>query len=295
MGLRVGGWLKLSYQNYGEGLVMRVDEKTISDDRAQAVKIEISTDRYVEAITDYVADVLPAPDSRLLSPQPLVHPKFVEIPRLLLNDGIGERVYMALLAGRKSKFETASVVWASVGGGPYRCVQRVNSFTRTGLLTGALGRTAPVDDIDSFSVAVDSADTAISQPGSDAEWRRGVCLAFIEGEIISYRSVNVYAGYVVISGLIRGFAGTANYSHASGSVVHFIARDRLVGFTSSLFNVKDTVSFKAQSSTGLADFPLAGVAAIPVTLTGASMRPIPPLNLTINGQSAHWFWRTGTV
>jgi hypothetical protein len=89
-----GGWVRFTTASLGQTLLMRVIKKSIPDDRAQIVELDVETDRYYAAVLGYTPDDVPGPDEYDQVPRQLLAVRVVELPRELAADDVGqESVY----------------------------------------------------------------------------------------------------------------------------------------------------------------------------------------------------------
>lgn len=114
-------------------------------------------------------------------------------------------------------------------------------------------------------------------------WWLGNKIAFINQEIISFRSTTVLsAGQVRLNGIIRRRFGDVMQDHGAGSEIFMMRRRAVHGSTLPTLAADDEIAFKVRGGTRWGFFPEAEVAAQRMIVRNLTARPLGPANLFIN-------------
>lgn len=108
--IKAGGWVRFTTAALGQTLLLRVISKSIPDDRAQVIDLEVETDRFYAAVLGYTPDDVPGPDEYEQVPRQLLGARIIELPRELVQDDPGPEnlklPHFGVLAARLSPFDT---------------------------------------------------------------------------------------------------------------------------------------------------------------------------------------------
>lgn len=305
--LVVGGFVRFTYADYAETLLMRVMEKRVPRDRSQAVRLKLQSDRYQDAVLGYTADDVPGPDDDLgVDPGGAAEWEVIELPQQLVQDDPGRQniaqPYFGAFATRRvaGKLDSRLQVYASGDGSSYERVvdQKSGVWAVQGTLAAALAF-GPLVDLDAeivINIPSDHHDRkpATCAPGDIAAFYRGDCLLYVGGEWIGYHLVqfDTPTGSVTLQKLIRSRFGSVVASHAAGDPVWLISRKALLAYTSTAFRLSvsaadNDVFLKLRTGTKTTMFPLADVPAKTLNVVGVTPQPCPPGNLRFNVSSIY--------
>ncbi|MFZ2643463.1 MAG: hypothetical protein WA117_20900 [Verrucomicrobiia bacterium] len=208
------------------------------------------------------------------------------------------------LFARNDAVTSTFALWSSSGGESY-VLQPLGAarYATLGLVgTAYPAETAMIDESVGFDVLLQGYDTIEGITEWDAQ--ADALLAFVGNEIMSVRDVTVTdVNRVLLKGQRRGRYCTPLEAHAIGDAVLFIRRDQLKLICDPLrFRHGDPYSgwtWKFQPIWFNRATPLDEISpmAEPVFVTSKSCRPMPHINLSVNGQyrTAQCTWGSDMV
>jgi hypothetical protein len=289
--ITVGSFIRFTYQDHDQTILFRVLSKTTPEDRAVSVDLEVMSDRYYDAISEYEPDEDPASEETEIAPALVHHGRVVELPNPLLpNRAETDEIYLAAIAARNSGTSVKLKVFASESGDPYRRVNVLKSFARTGQLAGAYAASSVIDT-SAAGILVDligpdnAAVVDATFPSvTTRQWMRGELLLLIGDEWMSYKTATIVsATQVRLTNIRRGLFGTTAATHADNAQILVIKRKLITPFTSETFRKGEVIDFKLAPATNRATTPLADITPLTVTLAGRNKRPLDPINLRVGG------------
>jgi hypothetical protein len=298
-GVEPGGFVRLTYQGYVTTLLMRVQQMTWPDADAQAVELDLATDRYTDAILDYQPDDPAIVESELIDPVPLHAVKFVELPRALADD-FGQGSWLGVLAARADAYTSRVQVWGSDDGADFVKLGGVRSFARTGTLAYAwngytYGNWLLAPDGFDIIVNMDGHDRDWpAEAGSERAWLGGRFLVFINDEIVTYKTATLAGNLVTLHRIRRGLGGTPRQAHAAGSRVFMVRRADLPAVRlKPQWESGESIEFRAVSGTAAAMMPLSSTSGEEVEVMARRHRPHEPSGVRVNGDSTSPLYSTG--
>jgi len=297
----VGSFVRFTYADYNQTLLLRVVEKRTPRDRSMSVRFKLESDRYQDAVLGYQPDDVPGPDDDLaVDAQGAADWQIVELPMQLVQDDPGSQSvsvpWFGVFAARKAGLDARIAVWASRDGGSYNRVvlQKSAVWAVSGTLVNPLNVGPLADTASDILITVPAAHAdkrpATGSPGDNLALWRGDYLLYIDGEWIAYREA--YAShdtgtdtyYVNLLGCVRARFGSPMASHASDAKCWMIARKNLKAYTNAAFRLAsdsadNDVFFKLTAGTRSTWFPLGDVTAKTLNVVGITPQPVPPANL----------------
>lgn len=302
MGKEVGQFVRVTWENWGYTLLVRLTRRRVESDRSMTVEFEGRAEGYTAAVLPYVEDPppVPVPDYGFPDPGSIDGPgvpappveahaiRIVELPRLLLRaEDDPTRSYCAALVARGSLFDVRADAWLSIDGGTsYRDVAGFRAFAVRGTLAADV---AVAGSLDPNPVVVDltgpDGRASIFPPLDDHAAETLDLLLFVGDEIMAAGAIAIVtATQISISGVRRGIADTLSAAHATGAEVFLMPRSGLVPFSDPQISAGRSVHWKVTPGNHTDILDLADADAIAQTLTGRTPRPLAPLDLLINRQ-----------
>lgn len=205
-----------------------------------------------------------------------VNPPVVFEPSLTLTNG-QPQIWAAVSGG--ANFGGAHV-WASLDNTTYDHIGVIQTPARQGVLTAALPSLAGIDTANTLAVDM-SMSRAELLSGSQDEANSGVTLCYVDGELLSYQTVNLSGVNTYnLSYLVRGLHGSAVNAHAAGkpfariddAVFKYPYNPEWIGKTIYL-------KFLAYNPFGAGAQSLADAQAVAYTIKGAPLPPVKNLAL----------------
>ena len=307
--LKPGGFIRFTYANYNETLLMRIKKVVVASDRSQSVKLWVESDLYQDAVLGYTADDPPGPDDDLgVDPGGALNWQIVELPAALVADDAGAQnitvPWFGVFAARSSALDTRLAVYASDDGAAYKRVvlQKSGLWAVFGTLDAALTLTPSVDTAADLLIRIPAGQADFrpksATPGDNAALWRGDYLLYVGGEWIAYReayaSVDALTGdrLVNLHGIVRHRFGAVIAEHAAGAGCWMIRRADLKAYTNKAFRLSsepldNDVWFKVTTGTKTTWYPVGDVAAVSLNIKGVTPMPVPPVNMRFNASSIH--------
>ena len=289
-GLLPGAFVRLTYADYDTTIIVRILSRKVAEDRSQAVEFEVRADGYYNEIVPYVADRPPVGDVPGISPQVALFSQVFELPFGLARSSTDRTLpQLAGLVARAGGLEVKWLLYGSDDAGVnYDEVAHSRRFALSGTLAADYPATETLDD-GSGGLLIDlvgpdgPADLAATNERGRLRLR---LLVFAGSEIMAYReAVLISTTRVRLLGLRRGCYDTEAAAHLAGDPVAIIARRDLRDFTDPVFAAGDAIDFKVATATAAATLDLALPPAQSLTLLNRTARPLPPLNVRVNGQT----------
>lgn len=289
-GIRPGEFIRFTFQEHDEVVLFRVKRRSVSDDRSLAVELEVETDRYYDAISEYEPDDAPGTELALLDPEPALEVRAIELPDQLVEDSDEKgKIWVAVLGARSSALQTKAIVFTSEDGTSYKRSDTGRSWALYGrIVTNSLtGLTVDRGD----GILLDLTDLH-GDPVVDRAWPsttfkgmlRHQSLLFINDEILSYQTATVVSPTrVQLTNIRRALFGTSKQTHDAGDVVLSVREAKLRPVRLGRFDQGEDAYFKLSPATAAAKVPLSEISAEVLPLTGRTRRPMPPGNVRING------------
>lgn len=293
--IAVGSFVRFTYANYAQTLLMRVVKKSVPSDRSQAVHLWLESDLYQDAVLGYTADDVPGPDDDLdVDAGGAAEWEIVELPPALVSDDAGAQnlslPWFGVFASRASAMDTRLAVYAAADGATFKRValQRQGVWAVFGELEVA------VDEATNFlfvvRVPAGQADfrPPLGAPGDVAAMWRGDNLLYIEGEWLSYDSATIAVDgdtyLVTLANVVRCRFGAGMAIHLAGARCWMIAKKKLKAYTNAGFRLgadasDNDVWFKVTTGTKTTWFPVGDVTPRVTNVKGATVQPCPPANL----------------
>jgi len=280
-----GNFIRLTYQDYGFDLVMRVTAMRWPEDRAQTVEIDVFTDQYGDAITEYTPEAIPENESNEIDVVPATLLRIIEVPAALRGNRLPNHPHVLPLLARPNQYSTLYRVYSSERGGPYRKVGQNTVFCRVGTLAADYLTNG-------FSVDPGATGMVLNIAGTDTDflsttdngYERGDLLIFLDDEILTYETATyITPSQVRLTNIARGQYDTLMANHYAGATAYIVQSELVHTISHRTYAVGDTISFKIAPSTGKYQVPLNEVTPIVITLTGKSIAPRSPTNLLANG------------
>ncbi len=289
-GILPGAFVRLTYQDYDTTIIVRVLTRKVSEDRSQAVEFDVRADGYYNEIVPYVADRPPVAAPPDVSPQVALYSQILELPFGLAPSSTDRALpQLAALVARASGLDVKWLVYDSDDDGVnYDEIAHSRRFAIYGTLAAGYPVTETLDDGSSgLLIDLPGPDAATDIEATDERGRlRLRLLVFAGAEILAYRdAVLVSATRIQLLGLRRGCYDTAAVAHLAGDPVCLIRRRDLRDFTDPVFAAGDVIDFKVATATAAATLDLALPPAQALTLVNRTARPLPPLNVRVNGQT----------
>ena len=286
-GIEPGDFVRLTYADYQETLIMRVMSRKVEADRSQEVQFELRADGYFNEVLAYTPDVPPAPDRPVINPQPPAFQRLLELPYGLVPASTDHnKPQLTALIARASALDVRYRVYTSEDDTTYDEDSHSRLFCIYGTLDAAVPLTNTLDDgTDGIVIHFPGPDGGPDlETTGEAGRLKMRMLAFIEDEIIAYRDVQIIsANSARLVGLRRGCYDTLMAAHVVGTPVAIIPRRDLHVWTDSTYEESASVYIKVATATARSTLDLGDVASTDVTLVNRTGRPLPPLNLRIDG------------
>ena len=286
VGINPGDFVRLTYAEYADTLVMRVISRKVDSDRSQQVAFDLRAEGYYSEVELYTADHPPVPANPDIEPEPLLYQNVLEVPYGLVPAGRSTlEPQLTVLAARASALDVRYIVYSSEDDTTYDRVGHSRRFAIYGTLAANVALMNTLDDGASglliecpgVEAAIDVATT------TDAGRLRQRLLVFLENEIIAYRDAAVIsATQVQLTGLRRGCYDTIIAAHAAGAPLAIVARADLLVWTDAVYEQGAEVFIKAASATGLSELDLSDAGEVDLTLVNRTGKPLAPVNLQIN-------------
>ena len=289
-GILPGDFVRLTYEDYDTTIIVRVLSRKVSEDRSQAVELDVRADGYYSDIVPYVADRPPVAEPPEISPQVALYSQVLELPFGLAVSSTDRTLpQLAALVARASAMDVKWLLYDSDDDGvDYDEIAHARRFALYGTLAADYPATETLDDgAAGLLIDIGGPDGAAAVDATNERGRlRLRLLVFAGAEILAYRdAVLVSATQIQLLGLRRGCYDTDSIAHASGDPVSIIARADLRDFSDPVFATGDAIDFKVATATAAAALDLALPPAQSLTLVNRTARPLPPLNVTVNGQT----------
>ncbi len=285
-GIEPGSFVRLTYADYLETIIMRVMSRKVEADRSQEVQFELRADGYFNEIVVYTPDLPPAPDRPVIVPLAPSFQRILELPYGLVpaRDDHTKPQLVALVA-RASGLDVRYRVFTSEDNTTYDQEFRSRTFCTYGTLDAAVPLTNTLDDGAGILIHFPGPDGGLDlETTGEAGRLKMRMLAFIEDEIIAYRDVQIVsANQARLVGLRRGCYDTLIATHAVGAPVAIIPRRDLHIWTDATYETGADIFLKVATATAQATLDLGDVAATEMILTNRTALPLPPINLRING------------
>lgn len=282
-----GDFVRLTYQDYQDTIIMRVMSRKVEADRSQEVQFELRADGYYNEVLAYDPDVPPAPDVELIEPAAPAFQRILEVPAGLVSVRHDQnRPQFTALVARGSALDVQYFVYSSDDGTDYEETLNSRFFCVYATLGAPLAATRTLDDgTDGVLLNFPATDGVLDLlTTSEAGRLKSRLLVFIEDEILSYRDVVIISSNQArLVGLRRGCYDSLAAAHTSGIDVAIIRRRDLHIWTDSTYDKGQNVHLKVATATVKAMMDLAEVADTVVTVANRTTRPLPPMNLRING------------
>ena len=197
---------------------------------------------------------------------------------------------------RASGFDTRLRLYSSNDSETYRQVTRTANFAVYGTLAANYGLTNLLDDSGvGLLLDLPGPDGSDALATTDEIGRLTMTLlVFVEDEILSYRDVQIVSPTRVrLLGLRRACYDTLAAVHAAQTAVLILASDDLKPFTSADYQKNAEVFLKAATAMSGTALDLSDAPEIDLTLINRTARPLPPLNLRVNGAGNQPTFRAG--
>jgi hypothetical protein len=288
--LRPGSVFKLNWPPLGiTGMVCRVGEIRYGDLLKNRIDIDAVEDIFGLAETAYsappattwsdpVVDV-EAPDAEAL----------IELPYHFI--GADER-YVATLAMRSSGLDLGYEVWSDRDGDSTLdaiLTNTVQQFAPSGVLTAEYEKCTDALDATGFSVQ-NGRDLNLLESINAAQRDAGVNIALIRSvngdEFVGWQTVagNSGGSTATITNVVRGVLDTVPLTHPAGSRVWFFTEG--FGIADETEYPEDiTVLAKLLPFNGKGTLDIADAAELECVLDSRALKPYPPGNVKVNGES----------
>jgi hypothetical protein len=284
-----GDLLKLLYGGAGvppAGLILRLTEKNLGAAEAAVVDLNFAEDRSALASVLYVSpDEVWAQEQDLESEAiPIANSRMIELPRNLTDD---YTITLSPIAARVDVVtDLFNIFRAPSEIGDYKQIGSDPNFAIAGsVAVNYPAATLVIDDFVGLLVDLSpiDGDALVSLAEDDAVLE--TMLLFVDDEIMSVRDViPVTSSRVKFLGLVRARADTVRSAHNVGGGVLILSRDQLYSLRKGYFSNGSTHSFKYQPSVAGAPLDMSTIDPLPpYTVTARSRRPLPPINVAING------------
>ncbi len=286
-GIEPGAFVRLTYSDYAETLVMRVMSRKVEADRSQSVQFELRADGYYNEILPYTPDVPPQPDVPLVYPQPPLFQRILEVPLGLIPVRDDQnKPQLTALVSRGSGLDIRFRVYSSEDNTTYDEDHHSRLFCTSGTLAAPLALGTTLDDgAGGILINFPGVDNGLDLETTSEPGRLKMrLLVFVEDEIIAYRNVVIVGPTQArLVGLRRGCYDTLMAAHAAGSAVAIIRRRDMRLWTDASYERNALVYLKIGTDTAMASLDLAQVNNTSITLTNRTACPLAPINLRING------------
>ena len=297
VGVEVGDFVRLTYAAWSTTIIMRVERRKVDADRAQVVEFDLVADGYFAEITTYVPDHPPRPPAVLAEPQPPLYARVIELPWPLANPALDRQApQLAPLVARASALDVRLRIYSSADNTTYDQVARTANFAVYGTLAADYGLSNLLDDsATGMLVNLPGPDGSDALATTDEVGRLTMTLlVFCEDEILSYRDVQVVsATQVRLLGLRRACYDTLAATHVAETPLVVLAAADLRAFTDASYQKNVEVFLKPATGFPGAVLDLSDAPEIDLTLINRTARPLPPLNLRVNGVGNNPTFRSG--
>jgi len=292
-----GDLVKLNYADYVSALILRLTEKNLPDAASAVTDLSFAEDRSGAASVLYVSpDEVWAQEQDLESEAiPTSQSTIVELPQGLIGD---YTITLSPLAAPADLVSDSFAIWrAPTETGNYKQIGLDPNFAIFGVLAAAYpANTLVIDDF--VGMLVDFDPFSVDNLGSILEPDAIIedTLVFVDGEIMSLRDVTPVSSLrYKLTGLVRGREDTVRQYHSAGASVYIIARSQLYNLRKNYFSNGSTHSFKYQPTVAGNPIDISTIDPLsPYTVTARSKRPLPPIDVAINGAFAGFNWSSGS-
>jgi hypothetical protein len=274
--LRPGAAIKVNWPALGiTGMVCRVVRPASGELVNGEISLDVIEDMFSFAGTGF-SD--PGPTEwvdPMTPPTPATIEALVEAPYQIVG-GPGRHV-MALAARSDAGVSGYKVFCDEAGGTNYVQTNSVGGMAPTGVLAGAWPANTASLDATGFSVT-DLLDSAgLASTTSDGLYR-GVNLALIDNEIISWRTISAAGETRQITNVLRGVLDTVPAYHASGARVWFLTDGPSGNWTNPTtpYSSDRTIAAKLLTFNPRAVLAIADAARMTVALGSRALKPLPP-------------------
>lgn len=200
-----------------------------------------------------------------------------EVPRVLASGNVS----LFFGCGRSSPLTQSSLVWGSRDGIQFAIVGTA-PIVISGVLFDELHADSPCYDDGDHLVTPDympdflsTADLSLDEDG----WRSGQQIMLIGSEIVFLRSTGTSFTEGVLSGLIRGRAGTRQQFHGEGTPFFIFSPLMVQPIESASFVPGNEIYYKAQAVEKSSADDIGSIDAKSIVLQGLAYTPLPPTGL----------------
>jgi hypothetical protein len=204
---------------------------------------------------------------------------------LLTSEGLPAGIYalamaVANVATAANQFE----IWRDDGAG-YFDTGDFGNFCPIGFLSALYPAATPATDSTGFSLTTASINLILLNSVGASDRDSGKNLLLIDQEIMSWETVTANSdGTYTISGVVRGVMDTVPVDHAPGANVWFFS-DGVALTNDTPFLADRTINAKFLPFNSAGTLPISSASANSVTTRSRSIRPYPPGNLRMQGQT----------
>ena len=207
------------------------------------------------------------------------HSYLTEQPFLFSGDGA--RLWgFAERAGSNQSFD---LFVSEDAGASFAAREQAADFAPVGTLLNAYNATNPVDTSNSLIINFGADMNRLGNVAA-ADVMRGANLALIAdtGEIIGFQTITDNSnGTVTLNNIWRGLLDTVVSKHAAGARIWFFSEGQ--AFPEENYALSQNLSVKFLPNSPNGQLPLSAAAAVPITITARSLRPLPPALFSIAG------------
>ena len=295
--IKLGDFVCLTYEDYDTTIIMRVERRKLDADRSQIVEFDLLADGYFSEITAYLPDHPPRPPAVIAEPQPPLYAQMIELPWPLASDALNRQApQLAPLVARASALDVRLLIYSSDDQATYNKVAHTHAFAVYGTLAADYGLTYLLDDSGTgMLIELPGPDGSGAIATTDEIGRLAMeLLIFCEDEILSYREMQIVSTTrVALLGLRRACYDTLAADHPAETAVLIIAAADLQAFTAASYAKNAEVYLKPATGFPGAVLDLSDAPELDLTLINRTARPLPPLNLRVNGSGNNPTFQAG--
>lgn len=275
---RIGGVFKLTWVPLGMvGEVFRIIRIGYGEVANGKISIDAVEDIFGLNFTIYD----PPPSSGWINPTGApTAPAFQRLEEVPLQLAPTAGIYAMTLVARAEGADHKYLVYQPVASVDTE-TNEVTGFSPVGLLLGIYPAGTPAFDTTGLTLQVNGADLSLLQNTDLGGVNRGVNIALIEEEFISWETWTLHSdGTITIAGIVRGVYDTIPVAHPSGAFVIFVTDGS--GLTQpAAYGSDQTVQAKILPENNSGSFPLSSASYISVTTRSRTLRPYPPGNIRL--------------
>lgn len=283
--LRPGAAIKVNWPALGiTGMVCRVVRPASGELVNGEISLDVIEDMFSFAGTGF-SD--PGPTEwvdPMTPPTPATVEALVEAPYQIVGGPV--RHVMALAARSDAGVSGYKVFCDEAGGTNYAQTNSVGGMAPTGVLAGAWPANTASLDATGFSVTDLLDSGGLASTTSDGLYR-GVNLALIDNEIISWQTISAAGETRQVTNVLRGVLDTVPAYHASGARVWFLTDGPSGNWTNpeTPYSSDRTIAAKLLTFNPRAVLAIADAARMTLALASRALKPLPPGKVRLNGNA----------